>query len=75
VTGALRVDDALADEDLVATAWEFRGVGEPEFVPAPVGSAGEEQGRPVTRLDEQRATALWGHLQADDLAAHLGEFR
>jgi hypothetical protein len=29
----------------------------------------------VTRLDEQRATALWGHLQADDLAAHLGEFR
>jgi LCP family protein required for cell wall assembly len=74
VTGALRVDDALADEDLVATAWEFRGVGEPEFVPAPVGSAGEEQGRPVTRLDEQRAAALWGHLQADDLAAHLGEF-
>jgi LCP family protein required for cell wall assembly len=75
VTGALRVDDSLADEDLVATAWEFRGVGEPEFITAPVGSAGEEQGRPVTRLDEQRATALWGHLQADDLAAHLGEFR
>ena len=73
-TGALRVDDSLADEDLVATAWEFRGVGEPEFVPAPVGSEGEEQGRPVTRLDEQRAAALWGHLQADDLAAHLGEF-
>ena len=75
VTGALRVDDSLADEDLVATAWEFRGVGEPEFVPAPVGSAGEEQGQPVTRLDEERAAALWGHLRADDLAAHLGEFR
>jgi LCP family protein required for cell wall assembly len=74
VTGALRVDDSLADEDLVATAWEFRGVVKPEFVAAPVGSVGEEQGRPVTRLDEQRAAALWGHLQADELAAHLGEF-
>ena len=75
VTGALRVDDSLADEDLVATAWEFRGVGEPEFISVPVGAAGEEQGRPVTRLDEERAGALWGHLRADDLAAHLGEFR
>jgi hypothetical protein len=75
VTGALRVDDSLADEDLVATAWEFRGVGEPEFVAAPVGSSGEEQGQPVTRLDEERAAALWGHLRADDLAAHVGEFR
>ncbi len=75
VTGALRVDDALADEDLVATAWEFRGVGEPEFVAAPVSSPGEERGQPVTRLDEERAAALWGHLRADDLAAHLGEFR
>jgi LCP family protein required for cell wall assembly len=74
-TGALRVDDALTDEDLVATAWEFRGVGEPEFVPAPVGSSGEELGQPVTRLDEERAAVLWGHLQADDLAAHVGEFR
>jgi LCP family protein required for cell wall assembly len=26
-TGALRVDDSLADEDLVATAWQFRGGG------------------------------------------------
>ena len=75
VTGALRVDDSLADEDLVATAWEFRGVGEPEFVNAPAGSSGEEQGQPVTHLDEERAAALWGHLRADDLAAHLGEFR
>ena len=75
VTGALRVDDSLADEDLVATAWEFRGVGEPEFVPAPVGSSGEEQGQPVSRLDEERAAALWGHLRADDLAAHLAELR
>ncbi len=75
VTGALRVDDALADEDLVATAWEFRGVGEPEFVPVPVGTPGEEQGQPVTHLDQQRAAALWDHLRADDLAAHLGEFR
>ncbi len=74
VTGALRVDDSLADEDLVATAWEFRGVGEPEFVPAPVGSSGEEQGQPVSHLDEERAAALWGHLRADDLAAHVGEF-
>jgi LCP family protein required for cell wall assembly len=74
-TGALRVDDSLADEDLVATGWEFRGVGEPEFIAAPVGSAEEEQGQPVTRLDGERAAALWGHLQADDLAAHLGEFR
>ena len=75
VTGALRVDESLADEELVATAWEFRGVGEPEFVPAPVDSAGEERGQPVTRLDEERAAALWGHLRADDLDAHLGEFR
>jgi LCP family protein required for cell wall assembly len=75
VTGALRVDESLADEDLVATAWEFRGVGEPEFVPAPVDSAGKERGQPVTRLDEERAAALWGHLRADDLDAHLGEFR
>ncbi len=75
VTGALRVDELLADENLVATAWEFRDVGEPEFVPAPVGASGEEVGRPVTHHDEERAVALWGHLRADDLAAHLGEFR
>jgi hypothetical protein len=75
VTGALRVDELLADENLVATAWEFRDVGEPEFVPAPVGASGEEVGRPVTHHDEERAAALWGHLRADDLAAHPGEFR
>jgi hypothetical protein len=50
-------------------------VGEPQFVPAPVGTPGEEQGQPVTHLDQQRAAALWDHLRADDLAAHLGEFR
>ncbi len=75
VTGALRVDESLADEELVATAWEFRGVGDPEFVPAPVGDTGEEAGQPVTRLAEERAAALWGHLRVDDLADHLGEFR
>jgi LCP family protein required for cell wall assembly len=75
VTGALRVDESLADEDLVATAWEFRGVGDPEFVRAPVGAPGEEAGQPVSHLDEERAAALWGHLRADDLAAHLDEFR
>jgi LCP family protein required for cell wall assembly len=75
VTSALRVDESLADEELVATAWGFRGVGDPEFIPAPVGASGEEAGQPVTRLDEERAAALWGHLGADDLADHLGEFR
>jgi hypothetical protein len=75
VTGALRVDESLADEDLVATAWEFRGVGDPEFVPAPVGASGEEAGQPVSHLDEERAAALWRYLRDDALAAHLDEFR
>ncbi len=75
MTSALRVDESLADEELVATAWEFRGVGDPEFVPAPVGASREEAGQPATRLDEERAAALWGHLRADDLADHLNEFR
>ena len=75
VTSALRVDESLADEELVATAWGFRDVGDPEFVPVPVGASGEEAGQPVTRLDEQRAAALWGYLRDDALAAHLGEFR
>ncbi len=75
VTRALCVDESLADEELVATAWGFRGVKDPEFVPVPVGAHGEEAGQPITRLDEERAAALWGHLRADDLAAHLGEFR
>jgi LCP family protein required for cell wall assembly len=38
VTDTVRVDESLADEDLVATAWEFRGVGDPEFVNAPSGA-------------------------------------
>ncbi|MGY1594287.1 LCP family protein [Geodermatophilus sp. SYSU D00708] len=75
VTGALQVDDSLASEDLVATAWEFRGVGDPEFVAAPVGGPGVEGGTPVQYLDEGRAAALWGYLQEDSLAGHLGEFR
>lgn len=74
VTGALQVDDSLASEDLVATAWEFRGVGEPEFVTAPVGGPGVEGGTPVRYLDEGRAAALWKYLREDSLAGHLGEF-
>ncbi|MFW3172542.1 LCP family protein [Geodermatophilus sp. CPCC 206100] len=74
VTSALRVDDSLADEDLVATAWDLRGVAAPEFVSAPVGGSGVEGGQPVQHLDENRATALWGYLRDDSLAAHVGEF-
>lgn len=58
-----QVDESLAAEDLVATAWQFRGVGAPDFVAAPVGAAGEEAGQPVIRLDDDRAAALWGHLR------------
>jgi hypothetical protein len=75
ITGALRVDDSLANEALVATAWEFRGVGEPVFISAPIGSAGVEGGRRVQYLDEGRSAALWGYLQDDELAGHAGEFR
>jgi LCP family protein required for cell wall assembly len=75
VTGALRVDDPLADEDLVAIAWEFRGAGAPEFVSAPVGGPGIEGGQPVRYLDDGRARMLWQYLRDDALAGHLGEFR
>jgi hypothetical protein len=74
VTGALQVDDSLAAEELVATAWESRGVGDPEFVTAPVSGPGVEGGTPVQYLDEGRASALWGYLREDSLAGHLGEF-
>lgn len=72
VTDTVRVDETLADEDLVATAWVFRGVGEPEFVSAPVGAAGTEAGRPVVYLDNGRASRLWGHLRQDDLVHRRG---
>jgi LCP family protein required for cell wall assembly len=75
VTDTVRVDETLADEDLVATAWEFRGVGDPEFVSAPVGASGTEGGRQVVHLDDGRASALWGHLRDDDLAAYVDDFR
>ena len=75
LTAALRVDGTLADEDLVATAWEFRGVSAPDFLTAPTAGVTEEDGRQVSRLDEQRAAALWGHLREDTLAAHVDEFR
>jgi LCP family protein required for cell wall assembly len=45
VTDAVRVNEALASEDLMATAWEFRGVGNPELLRVPVGGAGTVAGR------------------------------
>ncbi len=44
VTSALRVDDTLADEDLVATAWEFRSAGRPEVLVAPSAGGGRRTG-------------------------------
>ncbi|MGX5654037.1 LCP family protein [Geodermatophilus nigrescens] len=73
VTAALRVDESLADEDLVATAWEFRAVSQPEFVAAPAAGTADRSGQQVTELDPERAASLWEHLQADDLAAHVGD--
>ncbi|MEX5718925.1 LCP family protein [Geodermatophilus maliterrae] len=75
MTGALRVDDPLADGDLVAIAWEFRGAHTLEFVSAPVGGPGTEGGRPVQYLDGGRAGLLWEYLRNDALAGHLSEFR
>jgi LCP family protein required for cell wall assembly len=74
VTSVVQVDDSLADEDLVATAWEFRGVGKPEFVTAPLGGAGVEDGGLVQFLDEGRSSALWSYLREDSLSVHLDEF-
>jgi LCP family protein required for cell wall assembly len=73
-TGALRVDESLADEDLLATAWEVRGVGKPEFLTVPVAGSGVEDGGPVQYLDEERSSALWGYLRGDALAGHVDEF-
>jgi LCP family protein required for cell wall assembly len=75
VTDTVRVDETLAAEDLVATVWELRGVGDPEFLSAPVGASGTEDGQQVQYLDDGRASALWGYLWDDDLAAHLDKFR
>jgi hypothetical protein len=75
VTGAISVDESLADEDLVAVAWEFHGVGGPDFLLTPVSEPDEESGRVVQRLDAERAGALWGYLREDALAGHLDEFR
>jgi LCP family protein required for cell wall assembly len=75
MTGALRVDAPLANEDLIATAWEFRSAGTPEFVSAPVSGSGVEGDQPVRYLDDGRAGMLWDYLRDDTLAGHLGEFR
>ncbi|WP_448642052.1 LCP family protein [Geodermatophilus sp. URMC 63] len=75
VTDAIRVDESLADEALVATAWEFRAVGDPEFLTAPLAGSGTEAGRQVQYLDDGRAAALWGQLRDDKLAAHLSDFK
>ncbi len=75
LTAAFRVNGTLGDEALVATAWEFRDVAAPEFLTAPTAGPGEEDSRQVSRLDEDRAAALWGHLREDTLAAHADEFR
>jgi LCP family protein required for cell wall assembly len=75
LTSTLRVDTTLADEALVATVWEFRGVPAPDFLTAPTTGVTEEDGRQVSRLDEERAATLWRHLREDTLAAHVDEFR
>jgi hypothetical protein len=70
VTDTVRVDDSLADEDVMATARESRGVGDPDFVNAPVGGSGTVGGESGLYLDDGRSSAMWGYLQDDDLAAH-----
>jgi LCP family protein required for cell wall assembly len=75
LTAALRVDASLADEDLVATAWEFRDISELFFLSVPSGGPSDVDGRQVSRLDEVRAGALWQYLRDDTLTDHVGEFR
>lgn len=75
LASAVQVDDTLSDTGLVDLAWQLRGVGRPDFLTAPVAGAGTEAGTPVQYLDAARASALWGYLRADTLAAHLAEFR
>ena len=74
LTSAIGVDDTLASTDLVRLAWDMRGARQPDFVLAPVSGEGSEDGQPVSRLDPQRAEALWTHMRADDLAQHVDEF-
>jgi LCP family protein required for cell wall assembly len=75
VADVLQVDDGLADQRLLATAWEFRGTGAPDFVSMPLQGTGTVDGRPVVHPDERRAADLWAYLREDALAEHLHEFR
>ena len=75
VAAALTVDTTLASSDLVHLAWSGRGTGKPDFLVVPVVGPGTQGGQPVQLLDETRAGALWVHLRADTLDAHLGDFR
>lgn len=75
VTDAVSVDETLSDTDLVSLVWDLRGIGQPAFLSMPTSGSGEEAGRSVQYVDDARATALWGHLEADTLGQHLDDFR
>lgn len=75
VTRVLRVDDTLADTELVPLAWTFHNVARPEFVTAPVEHTTVENRQEVQHLDQARAGAPWSHLRDDSLSEHLDEFR
>ena len=74
MTANLRVDDSLDAPALARLAWDLRTVRQPAMLTVPALPVETQTGDPVHRMDEERATELWGHLENDTLAEHLGDF-
>jgi hypothetical protein len=76
LTNTIAVDDTLSNTDLLALTYSLRhirGAGL-SFLTAPVAGFGYEGSQDVVYLDTDLCEQLWGYLNDDTLAAHIGEF-
>ena len=77
VTGAVSIDDALSDGDLLSLAYSMRDV-QPQnvvYLTAPVLGTGMEGASSVVYLDTTAGERMWTYLRSDSLAANAGEFK
>jgi len=76
VTGAVAVDDALGNGDLLSMAYSLRGLtpADVQFFTAPVLGTGTEGAASVVYLDPTAGQRMWGYLQTDSLGQNAAEF-
>jgi len=76
VTGAVAVDDALGNGELLSMAYSLRGLrpADVEFFTAPVLGTGTEGSASVVYLDTTTGERMWRYLQTDSLGQNADEF-